>query len=107
MPIAAAIALSIFVLGVLIVVVLTAWRLLTNLRDLAASVSSMSRQLGPALEALNSRAAEASTRAAHLEQTVAELEAPFDEVQRRPRGRRRGARRPPRGPNRSTGRGVD
>jgi hypothetical protein len=107
LPIAAAIVLAIIALGALIVVLLTAWRLLASVRELAASVANMSRQLGPALEALNSQAAETSARAARLDETVSGLDAPFQPASP-PRGRgRREARRPPGAPNRSRSRGVD
>ncbi len=55
-----------FWLGVLVVVALTAWRLLANLKSLAGSLSDLSERLTPALTDLAAKSEEVARRAAGL-----------------------------------------
>ncbi len=92
-----AILLGVFWLGVLVTVGFTAWRLLANLKSLAASVAELSRQLTPALEELS----DASQQTAELAARLQERQAAWQESARpgaRPAGRaaRTGARPPAR-----------
>src|SRR6266536_934503 len=53
LPAIVAILLGVFWLGVLVTVGFTAWRLLANLKSLAASVADLSQRITPGLEELS------------------------------------------------------
>ena len=60
-----------FWLAVLVTVAFTVWRMVANLKDLAASVQALSERLTPELDKLNESSQQAAERAARLSERSA------------------------------------
>jgi len=66
LPLWLAILLGVFWLAVLVCVAFTVWRMVANLKELAASVQALSERLTPALDELSAASQEAAEHAARL-----------------------------------------
>ena len=66
LPLWLAILLGVFWLAVLVTVAFTVWRMVANLKALAASVQALSERLTPALDELGAASQEAADHAARL-----------------------------------------
>ncbi len=66
LPLWLAILLGVFWLAVLVTVAFTVWRMVANLKALAASVQALSERLTPALQELGTTSQEAADHAARL-----------------------------------------
>jgi hypothetical protein len=71
LPLWLAILLGVFWLAVLVCVAFTVWRMVANLKALAASVQALSERLTPALEELSTASQEAADHAARLSEREA------------------------------------
>ena len=71
LPLWLAILLGVFWLAVLVTVAFTVWRMVANLKALAASVQSLSERLSPELDRLSEASQQAADRAARLSERSA------------------------------------